>query len=195
VSALGPAPLDAGPARARCDRKGRSRAQAHTQPAPIAELFVGSVWSAVLDRPRSPATRQRLEYRDCEPSGSDGFAVHDTGREVERDMSTARSFGEHIKSLRRARGMTQGELAIRSGLSPDTVRRLERGSFSPSLETLRKLCIGLDLLLSTLFETFEFGERNSSRELLDLLAARDPRELLLALRVLRALFEQRDALP
>ncbi|HLT36771.1 MAG TPA: helix-turn-helix transcriptional regulator, partial [Enhygromyxa sp.] len=65
-------------------------------------------------------------------------------------MSNGRHFGRHVRSLRRARGMTQEVLAQRSGLSADTIRRLEHGSFSPSLETLRKLCHGLDLMLSTL---------------------------------------------
>jgi transcriptional regulator with XRE-family HTH domain len=83
---------------------------------------------------------------------------------------------------------------MRSGLSADTIRRLERGSFSPSLETLRKLCKGLDLQLSTLFEAFELGARNESRELADLLAFRSPRELVLATRVLRALFEELDGM-
>jgi transcriptional regulator with XRE-family HTH domain len=162
------------------------------QAAPLAASFVGSVWTTETV-PSASATRRILEYRG--PSASDAFTVQDTSRELERDAHAGRSFGLHIKSLRRARGMTQNQLAARSGLAADTIRRLERGSYSPSLETLRKLCIGLDLLLSTLFETFEFGERESSRELLDLLAAREPRELLLALRVLRALFEERDALP
>lgn len=104
-----------------------------------------------------------------------------------------RNFGRHVRSLRRARGQTQEVLAQRSGLSADTIRRLEHGSFSPSLETLRKLCAGLDLQLSTLFEAFELGARNESRELGDLLAFRSPRELALATRVLRALFEGLDA--
>lgn len=69
-------------------------------------------------------------------------------------------FGEHIRSLRRARGLTQEAVAERSGLSVDTVRRLEAGTFSPSLDTLRKLCAGLDLMLSTLFESYELGERS-----------------------------------
>jgi transcriptional regulator with XRE-family HTH domain len=85
-------------------------------------------------------------------------------------------------------------LAERSRLSADTIRRLEHGSFSPSLETLRKLCIGLDLQLSTLFEAFEMGARNESRELADLLAFRTPRELVLATHVLRALFDELDAM-
>ena len=65
------------------------------------------------------------------------------------------AFGKHVRSLRRARGLTQEVLAERSGLSADTVRRLEHGSFSPSLVTLNKLCVGLDLRLSSLFESFE----------------------------------------
>lgn len=90
--------------------------------------------------------------------------------------------------------MTQEVLAERSGLSADTIRRLEHGSFSPSLETLRKLCLGLDLMLSTLFESFELGARNESRELADLVATRTPRELVLATRVLRALFDELDGI-
>ena len=106
----------------------------------------------------------------------------------------SRHFGRHVRSLRRARGMTQEVLAERSCLSADTIRRLEHGSFSPSLETLRKLCIGLDLLMSTLFESFELGARNESRELVDLLATRTPRELALATTVLRSLFDELDAI-
>jgi transcriptional regulator with XRE-family HTH domain len=109
-------------------------------------------------------------------------------------MTAGRKFGRHTRSLRRARGLTQEQLAERSGLSADTIRRLEHGSFSPSLETLRKLCVGLDLLLSTLFESFEVGERDVNRELIDLLACRSLREVELAIRVLRAVFAELDAL-
>ncbi len=109
-------------------------------------------------------------------------------------MTVGRNFGRHVRSLRQARGMTQEVLAERCDLSADTIGRLEHGSFSPSLETLRKLCVGLDLMLSTLFETFEIGVRDESRELLDLIATRSPRELILATRVLRALFDELDGI-
>lgn len=88
--------------------------------------------------------------------------------------------------------MTQEVLAERSGLSADTIRRLEHGSFSPSLETLRKLCSGLDLQLSTLFESYELGARDEARELVDLLTSRSTQELVLATRVLQALFDELD---
>jgi transcriptional regulator with XRE-family HTH domain len=90
--------------------------------------------------------------------------------------------------------MTQEVLAERCNLSADTIRRLEHGSFSPSLDTLRKLCTGLDLSLSTLFESYELGARNEYRELIDLLATRTAREITLATNVLRALFDELDGI-
>lgn len=110
-------------------------------------------------------------------------------------MDAGTSFGLHVRSLRRARGMTQDVLAERCGLAVDTIRRLEHGAFSPSLDTLRKLCGGLELALSTLFESYELGERNEVRELIDKLAGRSPAELRLAARVLRALFDELDGVP
>lgn len=104
----------------------------------------------------------------------------------------SRAFGRHVRALRRVRGMTQQVLAERSGLSADTIRRLEHGNFSPSLETLRKLCMGFDLQLSTLFEAFELGEANPNRELIDLVSGRNDREIELATGVLRALFAALD---
>lgn len=64
-------------------------------------------------------------------------------------------FGLHIRACREARGQTQAVLADRSGLSVETIQRIERGRFSPSLDTLRRLAGGLELELSTLFEGFE----------------------------------------
>jgi hypothetical protein len=43
-----------------------------------------------------------------------------------------------------------------------------------------------------LFESYELGGRNERRELVDLIVLRTPRELALAMRVLRALFDELD---
>ena len=80
-----------------------------------------------------------------------------------------RAFGRHVRQLRRARGQTQEALAEGTQLSADTIRRLEHGSFSPSLETLGKVCDGLDLDLSTLFGSFELRDRDIDREVADAL--------------------------
>ena len=104
-----------------------------------------------------------------------------------------RTFGRHIRSLRRARGMTQDRLAEKSDVAVDTVRRLEAGSFSPSLDTLTKVGTGMNLRLSTMFESCEIGATEGTRELADLLASRSRRDQELAGRVLRSLFDELDA--
>jgi transcriptional regulator with XRE-family HTH domain len=105
----------------------------------------------------------------------------------------AAMFGKHVRGLRKARRMTQERLAEISGLSGDTIRRLEHGSFSPSLSTLNKISRGLALSLGTMFDSFQLCEVEPMREILDLLRTRTPREVTLAIRVLRALFDSLDA--
>jgi transcriptional regulator with XRE-family HTH domain len=109
-------------------------------------------------------------------------------------INYAREFGKHIRSLRRARGLTQEALAERSGLAADTIRRLEHGSFSATVDTLRKLCNGLGITPGTLFEGFELGRTDQRRELFDLIAARSDEEIVLVTRVVRALLDGLDAL-
>ncbi|WP_106392274.1 helix-turn-helix domain-containing protein [Enhygromyxa salina] len=107
-------------------------------------------------------------------------------RKREPDAEDQR-FGRHIRSLRRARGMTQEVLAEKSRLAADTIRRLEHGSFSPSLDTLRKACNGLGIRISTLFESFEIGERDVGRELVDALSGLTERELAIVAGIVRTL--------
>ena len=66
-------------------------------------------------------------------------------------LNVGKRFGVHVRALRHSRQLTQEELAERSQLSVDAVRRIERGAFSPSLETVNKLATGLDVSLRTLF--------------------------------------------
>lgn len=104
----------------------------------------------------------------------------------------AREFGAFLRGLRRVRGLTQEQLAERSGLAADTIRRLEHATFSPSLVTLTKVCRGLELERSTLFEAFELRERSAEREVLDLLATRSDADVELGLATLRTIFDQLD---
>ena len=98
------------------------------------------------------------------------------------------AFGAHIRSLRRARGWTQNELAQRSRLSPDTIRRIEGGDFSASLDTLRKLGFGFGLSLATLFTAFETGDVADADALPSELARLTPEQQLKAVALLRAAF-------
>ncbi len=100
-------------------------------------------------------------------------------------------FGHHVKRLRNSRKLTQEELAERSELSVDAIRRIERGAFSPSLETLGKLSSGLNVSLKTLFHSFEGERTDRVAEICDYLSSRSGREVQLAWRVIRAMFDER----
>jgi transcriptional regulator with XRE-family HTH domain len=68
---------------------------------------------------------------------------------------TPKPFGAYVRRLREARGLTQEKLAERCDLATDTIRRLEHGTFSPSLRTLRKLAKGFEQSVAQLFDGFE----------------------------------------
>ena len=102
-----------------------------------------------------------------------------------------RKFGGHIRDLRKSRSLTQEVLAERSTLSVDAVRRIERGAFSPSLDTVRKLASGLEVDLHTLFEGFSAQRRDVIAEICDFLQRRRPEEVRLIWRVIRAIFDGR----
>lgn len=57
------------------------------------------------------------------------------------------SFGANLRAARRRAGMTQESLAAAAGVSTETVSRVERGAFEPSLSTAVALAgvLGVDL--------------------------------------------------
>lgn len=98
-----------------------------------------------------------------------------------------KQFGRHIRCLREQRHMTQTTLARLSDLSVDAVRRIESGSFSPSLSTLSKLVRGLRVSFPTLFSTLE--RRDPVAELCDFVESLPDAQRDRACRVLRAIFD------
>jgi transcriptional regulator with XRE-family HTH domain len=105
--------------------------------------------------------------------------------------SLGRRFGGHIRGLRSDRKLTQEALAELSELSVDAIRRIERGAFSPSLETLSKLSGGLQVSLGTLFQDLDQERVSPVAHICDYLASRSRNEIALVWRVLRALFDDR----
>lgn len=57
-----------------------------------------------------------------------------------------------IKSLRRQLGISQAELARRSGLSEISIRKYERSERNPKFETLSKIALALNIPISDLLE-------------------------------------------
>jgi transcriptional regulator with XRE-family HTH domain len=105
----------------------------------------------------------------------------------------ADTFGAHVKRLREVRRLTQEELAERSGLASDTIRRLEHEDFSPSLRTLRKICGGLELSVAAMFNSYELSDGcEDLARINSLLTGRPSVVLRLVERVLNELLEGLD---
>lgn len=62
-----------------------------------------------------------------------------------------RSFGTDIRKLRKRHGLTQEQLAERSGLSERYVSEVERGVANPRLMSLKDLASGLGVAIPDLF--------------------------------------------
>jgi transcriptional regulator with XRE-family HTH domain len=54
-------------------------------------------------------------------------------------------FFEKLKALRMAAGLSQPELAKRSGISVGTIRNMEQGLRQPSWETVQKLAAAMQI--------------------------------------------------
>jgi transcriptional regulator with XRE-family HTH domain len=66
--------------------------------------------------------------------------------------------GGRVKELRRGRGLTLEELAVRSGVSRAMISKLERGEKNPTLVVAARLAEGLGVSLSKLAGTEEKRE-------------------------------------
>lgn len=63
------------------------------------------------------------------------------------------NLGERLRYLREQRNLTQKELAKLSDVSQATIAHVEKMTKDPSVETLRKISIALDVHIATFFST------------------------------------------
>ena len=73
-----------------------------------------------------------------------------TTRSTRAVPSLRRALGEHVRSLRETRGLSQDRLGRKAGLSGKFVGEVERGDKSISLDSLWRLAKALGLPLSGL---------------------------------------------
>lgn len=72
-------------------------------------------------------------------------------------------FGKEVRSRRRARGMTQAQLAEAADLSLEWIGRIERGEGKPSLDVLEALAPALETTIADLFAPMSDRHRHESR--------------------------------
>ncbi len=66
-------------------------------------------------------------------------------------MDIKKQFGSRVRTLRKARSLSQEELAELSGLHPTYISGIECGKRNVSLENIRSLAKGLGISLADLF--------------------------------------------
>jgi CheY-like chemotaxis protein/DNA-binding XRE family transcriptional regulator len=67
------------------------------------------------------------------------------------------SLGNAIRERRKNLGLTLAEMAKRTGVSLGYLSQIELGKNSASIETLYRICLGLGMKMSELFETVQKG--------------------------------------
>lgn len=67
------------------------------------------------------------------------------------DKQKSNRFGQAVRKVRTAAGLTQEELADRSGLDRSYIGGVERGERNPTLTVIEKIAEGLGVTLAELF--------------------------------------------
>jgi transcriptional regulator with XRE-family HTH domain len=93
--------------------------------------------------------------------------------------------GRNIRAARKAKGLSQFQLAERSELSADFIGKVERGTTSPSIESLKAIATAMNLSLGDLFAG-ELQADSSQETLIELIGlcrgrAREDIELLVGI--------------
>jgi len=81
-----------------------------------------------------------------ETLNNDAMSVKSDGMQLENEL-----VARNVRRFRRERAMSLGELARRSGLSKQTLSKIEQGCGNPTVDTLAQLGAALDLPARRLF--------------------------------------------
>lgn len=66
-------------------------------------------------------------------------------------MNNVFNYGERLRDLRRERGFTQEEVALRADITTSYYGQIERGSANPSVALLEKICAVMGISISDIF--------------------------------------------
>jgi transcriptional regulator with XRE-family HTH domain len=105
---------------------------------------------------------ERILTADQEPLMSRDRAAVD--RPEPREPLWRHVLGERLRTLRHDRGETLGDIATRSGVSPQYLSEMERGLKEPSSEMIAAVAGALDVTLGDL--TLEIAESLTAKQAL-----------------------------
>ncbi|XID92298.1 helix-turn-helix domain-containing protein [Paenibacillaceae bacterium WGS1546] len=108
------------------------------------------------------------------------------------DESVFQLIGARVRSIRKAKGLTQEQLAELASTSHSYIGDLERGERNVTLQSLQKISDALGVSFFELFQYGEFAEiqkKNSTIwKIIELLGDKEDADVKKALDILKALF-------
>ena len=81
--------------------------------------------------------------------------MNEKEREKKDKLKLQKQFGVHLAKLRTSKGLTAAELGRLCYMERSSIARLETGGINPSLFTLKKLSLGLELDIEELLKGFK----------------------------------------
>ncbi|MCR4779932.1 MAG: helix-turn-helix domain-containing protein [Ruminiclostridium sp.] len=102
--------------------------------------------------------------------------------------SIAVTFGQRVRSIRKQRGLSQERLSEMCDLHPTYIGQIERGEKNASLETIMRICRGLNVSPSELFKNMSAdGEKNTAETIYELILEMPAREQKAVLDIVKSI--------
>src|SRR5260221_10497094 len=102
----------------------------------------------------SPRDRPRRITRPAVPHSTDTTMANNENmahRAPDSEID-AIAMGARVRAIRQMLGLSSAELALQAGLSVGVISQIERGQANPSLRTLERVRLALDVPLMVLLE-------------------------------------------
>lgn len=101
-------------------------------------------------------------------------------------------YGERLRKLRKERGLSQEEVALRADITPSYYGQLERGTANPTVSMLEKICAVMGFSISNIFTESNInllGIDSLSMQVLQQIHGKTDREKELVLSLLKTAFK------
>lgn len=80
--------------------------------------------------------------------------------------SIKKNFGQRVKEIRKSKGLTQEQLAEKTGMDTPNICRIEAGTHFPLIKNLEKIASALDTPVK---EFFNYEHKNNEKYLIDMI--------------------------
>jgi transcriptional regulator with XRE-family HTH domain len=108
-------------------------------------------------------------------------------------MSINEAIGTQVRHLRQTKGITQHDLAQKSGLSVDHIGKIERGTTSPTVDALDRISGGLGVSLKSLLDLHHSGDKDDTTALSEVtpyLRQKNTADVTFALGIIRQILDR-----